>query len=354
MASIIKRGEGYQVKVRIKGHPGQTATFKRLTDAKRWGAQTEAAIRERRFFKTAEAEKHTLTDLADRYIAEVLPTKPKSEYKQKQQMRWWKSQIGAYTLADVTPALLAECRDRLASTPTKRGPTTQPASVIRYMAALSHAFTIAVKEWGWLEDNPMLKVSKPKEPRGRVRFLSDNERDSLLQACRDSEEPYLHPIVVLALSTGMRQGEIMGLTWDAVDLRQCRITLTETKNGERRTIPVTGKALELLKDHQKIRQIDTPLLFPGRKMPGDKPRKPKEIRKAWLAAVERAGVENFRFHDLRHTAASYLAMSGATLAEIAEILGHKTLAMVKRYSHFSTDHVSGVISRLDDRMFGAE
>jgi len=349
MATISKRGDGYQVKIRIKGHPAQTNTFKRLTDAKRWGTQTEAAIRERRYFKTAEAEKHTFADLADRYISDILPTKPKSQYKQTQQLKWWKDQIGDYTLADVTPALIAEQRDKLLKTPTRRGPAMQPASVVRYLAALSHAFSVAVKEWGWLDDSPMRKVGKPKEPRGRVRFLSDQERTALLDACRDSENPYLETIVVLALSTGMRQGEIMNLTWNHVDLKSTRITLTETKNDERRTIPLTGRALELLKTHAKVRRLDTDLLFPGRN-----PKRPFEIRKAWLAALEAAEIKDFRFHDLRHTAASYLAMGGATLAEIAEILGHKTLAMVKRYSHFSTDHVSGVISKLNDRMFGGE
>jgi len=200
-----------------------------------------------------------------------------------------------------------------------------------------------------MDFNIMGKVKKSKEPRGRVRFLSDDERKALLQSCKDSDSRNLYAIVVLALSTGMRQGEILGLTWDVVNLKKGQITLHDTKNSETRSVPVTGVALQLLKDHAKVRRLDTTLVFPSRK--GDKP---ADIRSAWLSALDRAGIEDFRFHDLRHTAASYLAMSGATLAEIAEILGHKTLAMVKRYSHFSTDHVSGVISKLDDRMFGGE
>ncbi len=344
MASIEKRTNKkgkttYRVKVRMRGRSA-TETFDRLTDAKIWAKQTEAAISEQRLAGT-QARKYTIAQLVDRFIENELHDK-KSARDTKRQLTWWKDQIGDYKLADVTPELLRECRDKLK---LKRS----AATVNRYQAALSSAFTLAVKEWSWLEYNIMSKVKKSKEPRGRVRFLSDPERLALLKSCKESDSKHLYPIVVLALSTGMRQGEILGLAWDMVDIKSGRITLHDTKNNESRGVPVTGIALDLLRNHAKVRRLDTVLVFPGRK--GDKP---VDIRSAWLTALYNAKIEDFRFHDLRHTAASYLAMSGATLAEIAEILGHKTLAMVKRYSHFSTDHVSGVISKLDDRMFGGE
>jgi len=371
MASIRKRtnkdgSTSFRVDVRLKGFPPQRATFNRLTDAKNWGKNTESAIKENRYFKTAEAQKHTLGDLVDRYIRDVLPTKPDQGGAQKQQLEWFKGEIGAYTLADVTPAKIVECRDKLllSISPKIKKPLA-PASVVRYMAALSHAFTIAVNEWGWLEDSPMRKVKKPALPRGRVRFLSDDttgsdgktidgERSRLLKACQVSDNSYLYTVVVLALSTGMRQGEIMGLTWDDVDLHQGRITLYETKNGEIRVVPLVGKALELLqvkakaKAEEKIRRIDTNLLFPGKTKPG----KPMDLRAPWMTALEAAKIEDFRFHDLRHSAASYLAMNGASLAEIAEVLGHKTLQMVKRYSHLSEAHTAGVVERMNARIFG--
>lgn len=353
MAAIEKRETqdgktSYRVKVRLKGYPVQTATFERLTDAKKWASSTESAIREGRHFKTTEAKRHTLGEMIDRYIKNILPSKPKNQRNQKTQLLWWKDQLGAYTLADVTPALIVECKDRLLQGNTHRGEQRQPATVVRYLAALSHAFTIAVNEWGWLDDSPMRKVSKPKEPRGRVRFLSDEERTALLKACKESSNPSLYPVVVLALSTGMRFGEIMGLTWDDVDVHQGKAILHETKNDERRAVPITGHALELLKGLAKVRRIDTRLLFPS---PGY-PRKPVELRYAWEKALDDAKLEDFHFHDLRHTAASYLAMNGATLAEIAEVLGHKTLAMVKRYSHLSEAHTTGVVARMNEKMFG--
>jgi integrase len=355
MASIRKltRSNGsvsYHVEIRLKGFPPQRATFQRRTDAKKWVQQTESAIREGRYFKTTEARKHTLADLVDRYKDSVLPAK-KDQRKQKAQFDWWRKELGHYTLADVTPALIGEARDKLGK---KRGPST----VVRYLAALSHAFTIAVNEWGWVEENPLRKVRKPKEPRGRVRFLSDDEvqadgvkvegeRSRLLKACKDSENPYIYTIVVLALSTGMRQGEILNLRWQDVDLSNGRIVLHETKNDERRTVPLLGHALALLQEHAKVRRLDTDLLFPGRN-----PKRPIFIRAPWLKVVKAAGIEDLRFHDLRHSAASYLAMNGASLPEIAEVLGHKTLQMVKRYSHLSEAHTAGVVARMNARIFG--
>lgn len=359
MATITKRNAkdgtaSYRVEVRLKGHPAQRATFPRLTDARAWARDTESDIKHGRHFKTTEAKRHTLADLVDRYIRDVLPQKKAgTQPNQRRQLAWWKAELGTYTLADCTPALIAEARDKLAhdpippqrtdSTPRYRG----PASVVRYLAVLSHAFTVAVKEWGWVENNPVLKVTKPTEPRGRVRFLSDQERDALLTACRDSSNPWLHTAVVVALSTGMRKGELMGLTYQDVDLQAGRIVLQETKNGERRVVPLAGPALALLKAHAKVRRIDTDLLFPGHR-----DNAPIDLRTPWETALKRAGIEDFRWHDLRHSTASYLAMNGASLAEIAEVLGHKTLAMVKRYAHLSEAHTARVVERMNARIFG--
>ena len=243
--------------------------------------------------------------------------------------------------------MIAEQRDLLLRGITKQGKTRSPATVVRYMAALSHAFTIAIKEWGWIEDSPISKVTKPKEPRGRIRFLDDEERIQLLDACQQSKNPYLYTIVVLALSTGMRQGEILNLKWADMDFSKGRVILRETKNGEIRQVAITGHALELLQQLDKIRRLDTHFLFPGKF-----PNQPIDIRSAWEFAVKKSEILDLRFHDLRHSCASYLAMNGASLAEIAEVLGHKTLAMVKRYAHLSESHTANVISSMNEKIFG--
>lgn len=353
MASISKyegkRGTTYKATIRMKGYPTQTETFKRLTDAKKWAQDTESAIRDGRHFKTIEAKKHTLGDMVDRYIKSEIPNKPKSGAAYKRHLEWWKEQLGSYTLDVITAPMIVECRDKLVGAPISGERTRSGSTTNRYLAALSHCFTIAVKEWGWLETNPLSRVGRKKESDGRVRFLSDGERAKLLDACKASRNKDLYLIVLLAISTGARQSEILGLAWDDVMFDSRRIVLRDTKNGETRSVPLVGPAFDLMKAHSKVRRLDTKLVFPRQGKASDKH---ISIRESWERAVNVAGIQDFRFHDLRHTAASYLAMNNATLAEIAEILGHKTLQMVKRYSHLSEQHVSSVVERMNNKIFG--
>jgi integrase len=340
--------KSYKVEIRLKGCPAQRNTFKRLTDARKWVQDTESAIREGRYFKTIEAKKHTFGDMVDRYIKDVLPKKTKQAPAQRPQLERWKAELGFYVLSDITPALIVECRDKFLTETTPRGNIRTPATVVRYMAALSHAFTIAVNEWQWLDSSPMSKVKKPIEPRGRVRFLDDEERVRFLKACEESSSPILYTSVILALSTGMRHAELMGLKWADVNLKEGYLILHDTKNGLRRRVTLSGLALTLLQSHAKIRRIDTPLLFPSYL----KPQQPINLKKSFTNARKRAQVDDFKWHDLRHCAGSYLAMDGATPIEIAEILGHKSLNMVRRYSHLSESHVSNVVASMNAKMFG--
>lgn len=352
----------YRVQIRLKGQPTQTATFERKTDAKKWAAATESAIREGRHFKSTEAKRHTLSELIARYKQEVLPSKAAStQLAQRTHLDWWDSKIGSHLLADVTPALLSQHKTVLATepmpSPVRRGRSRQekaappafrgPATVKRYLAALSHTFTVAVKEWGWLEHNSMERVSKPKEPGGRVRFLSEDELKRFLNACRASPQPDLYPAALLALSTGARRMEVMSLRWRQVDLSRQTIILEQTKNGERRSLPLAGPALIEMQNRAKVRRIDSDLVFPSLK-DGNRP---IALTKAFEAALLEAKIEDFRWHDLRHTAASYLAMNGASLTEIAHVLGHKTLQMVMRYSHLSQNHVANVVARMNKAIF---
>ncbi len=361
MASIQKRtspaGEiSFRVQVRLKGYPEAGATFKRLTDAKRWAQATEAAMRERRYFKTSLAQKHTVADMIDRYVEKLKRERPKRYKDTATTLEWWRRNLGYCVLADLSRSVITEKLDLVANrtvervdkeTGVKRPVLISASRVNRYIAIFSHVCTVAANEWEWLEDNPVRKIKKRPEPRGRSRFLSDVERDALLEACKDAPYPYTYLIVVLAISTGMRKGEILNIRWSDVDLERGQIVLHETKNKERRVVPLTGRALALVLEHRKIRRIDTDMLFPSQR--GDKA---YEIKRSWEGALKRAGIENFRFHDLRHSAASYLAMNGASLAEIAEVLGHKTLAMVKRYAHMSDAHTSSVVASMNERIFG--
>jgi integrase len=337
----------YRVRIRLKGYPIQTATFERKTDANKWIQATESAIREGRHFKTSEARKHTFGEMIDRYIKDVLPKKSKQIPAQLSQLNRWKAELGSYVLADITVPLIVECRDKLGNEVTPRGNIRSPATVVRYMAALSHAFTIAVNEWEWLANSPMGKVGKPSEPRGRVRFLDSDERQRLLLACKSAPNKMLYLCVVLAIATGMRKAELMNLRWADVCLQDGYLILHQTKNGDRRRVPVSGRALELLNNHSKDRRLDTDLLFPSNK----NSQQPIDLRKPWTTVLNETGIIDFHWHDLRHCFASYLAMNGASLTAIAELLGHKTLEMVKRYAHLSEGHVSTVSASMNATIF---
>lgn len=342
MATIEKRitpnGKiAYRVKVRLQGVK-DSETFPSKAEAKRWGQKREAEIHEGKHLK--DAGKDTLRETIERYIEKVLPTKPRSAKSQYHQLIWWRDNLGDELLAKITPKDIGEMRDKLAAT---RG----PATTHHYLMALSHVFTMAVNEWGLIENSPFPKVKKPKLPGGRVRYLSDDERARLLKACKESSNPYLYTIVVLALSTGARKMELLGLRWRDIDLSRGVITLDQTKNGQRRALPLAGHALELMKAHAEARGASpNDLVFPNHAGT-----KPLDIHYPWIEALKQAGITNFKMHDCRHSAASYLAMSGASLIELAEVLGHKSLSMVRRYSHLSEAHTSKVVAAMNEKIF---
>lgn len=343
-----KRKDGqiiWRAKVRRKGYPEASATFTSKTKARDWAKATEAEMIEGRHFKYTEANRKTINDLLDRYNEEVLPRK-RSAKSQRGVLEWWKNEIGHLKLADTNTSVIKECQLKLLRGMTPRG-LRQPSTVNRYLALISHAFNVAIKEWEWIDKNPAENVKKSPESRGRVRFLSASERKALLLACQESPNKYLYSIVLLAISTGMRLGEIMNLTWDDINFLGRGIHIKETKNGHPRSIPIGKEVTKHLSELSKVRHLQTNLLFPS----PTHLQTPIEIRKAWNNALANSGVENFRFHDLRHTAASYLAMNGATPIEIADILGHRTLQMVQRYSHLSQEHKHDLIDKMNSSIF---
>lgn len=349
MASIEKRktedgAVSYRVKVRLKGRPPESATFERLTDARAWAQKIEADMRAGRHF--GASKRHTLAELLDRYEASELP-KLKSAGSVKPRLDWWRKHHGAALLSDLTPDVIAKARDTLKATPKQRGGGTRtPADVNRTLAALSSACGYAVKELGWLERNPLERVSKGAEHKGRVRFLDDDELPRFLQACRESSNPDLYLAVVLALTTGGRQSEVMALRWPQIDLKRRTAMLGDTKNSDARALPLSGEALALLQ--KKVRNLTDDRLFPP--TAAAKKGLYLDLRQPFAAALKAAEIADFHWHDLRHTCASYLAMSGVSPLEIAKILGHRTMAMVARYSHLSPGRVVELGDMLAERL----
>ena len=302
------------------------------------------------------AERHelrrapTVADLVDKYIGDL--GKGSEYHKCAMHLNWFRREIGMVPLAELSGPLVARCRDKLATELCRRKSgttyTRSPATVNRYLAALSSALTTSARDWGWIEKNPLVgkTLKRAKEPKGRVRFLEDDEREHLLAACQESNNRNLFPLTVLAISTGMRAGEIMGLRWPDIDLERGRITLHETKNNDRRGVPLVGRALDVMKAHAKVRRLDNDLVFASSSGREGFP------REAWEKAVREAGIEDFRFHDCRHTAASYMAMNGVPFLTIAKLLGHRTLQMVMRYSHLADDYETEAVAAMNAAIFG--
>jgi integrase len=391
MAYIQKRinGDGttaYRVLIRLKGYPSESATFGRLTDARDWAKKTESDMKAGRHF--GEGKRHTLSELIRDYSA-WKANRIRHFDERKTILARWEVLLGDCALDAVTPSKIASARDDLLKEPVQRGgpkgKAKSGATVNRAMAYLSDALAYAVKEKQWLERNPCERVSKFKESPGVVRYLSDAERDALLKACQASTNADIYTAVVLSLTTGGRQSEVLGLTWGQVDFKRRLITLRdgETKNGEGRVLPLVGKAFDMLQARHQARQAEAEkdkvrplrpkpeaeakrrrlaeMVFP----PSDasKSGKPIQLHAAWNRAREAAGLghwegegearkfrPDFRWHDLRHTSASYLAMQGTSPLEISKILGHKTMAMVSRYSHLAPSHINELGDKLAARM----
>lgn len=277
----------------------------------------------------------TVGDLLAVYQREYFPLKaPGTQKQQGYVFHVIMDTLGDLPLTAITPALLRTWRNYL-------GRTRQPGTVRQYMDTFSAALRIAVEDYALLASNPVRNVRKPPEPPGRVRFLSQDEKQRLLAACQASRQAALYPMVLVALSTGCRRSEVSRLRWSEVDMERAVLRLERTKNGTRRQVPLSPQAVAVLQRWQAAQGVNTPWVFPRPDGAGA-----LRSERAWQGALQRAGLEDFHFHDLRHTTASYLAMSGASLAEIAEILGHKRIEVTRRYTHLTTAHTAAVVERM--------
>jgi len=336
----------YRVRVRLLGEAPRTKTFKRLTDAKAWGAMIETDMSRGAYVPTALERRRTLLGLIQKYRDEYLITRDLSDLaKQIALLDWWTENFGYLTLDKLKPEVIAEARRKLQKRKNRHGEPLSGATVNRYLAALSAVCKWAWKELRWLPSNPVLDVTKAPETSGIIRYLSDTERNALLKACRESADPNINTAIMLALATGARYSNIRYLTWADVDLEQWRLRFIETKNNQPRYVPVVGPAQAALQA-----QFDKDPTQSGWVFKGASDAAPANLDIAWRKVRDTAKLVDFRFHDLRHTTASYLTMNGAGLAEVAEALGHRTLVMAKRYSHQSGEHVRSTFERMADKL----
>ena len=285
----------------------------------------------------------TVAAALDRYIKEVIPTKKESSQRRDiGRAEFLKSKLGRYSLAALNSGIIADFRDeRLASGKANN-------TVRLELAVLSHMYTTAIKEWSLgVVANPVLNIRKPSPGQGRNRRLNDEEEKRLLRACDEHSNPYLGWIVRLALYTAMRKSEITSLTRSQINLNKRTILLLDTKNSSARTVPLSTKAFQVIDAalNHPTSPVDSNLIFAGE--PGkDGSRKPYVINRVWSNALKRAEITKFRFHDLRHEATSRFVEAGLSDQEVSSITGHKSMQMLKRYTHLRTEDLVSKISAM--------
>jgi len=287
------------------------------------------------------APAYTLSDLLDAYTQDYLPLlAPQTQTHRRYFFGWLRTDLGAVPLAQLSEVVLTTWKRQLL-TRYKHG------SVRTYLGALNTVLNVGV-HLRWLERNPLTQVVKPRQSPWRKRFLTEEELPRLLRACEQSRQAALVPVVHIALATGLRKQEILRLRWPLVDLARGLLSIPQTKNGEGKAVHIPQITVEVLQAWQRRRRFDVDLVFP--RPDGTRP---IYIDVCWTLAVKRAGLQDMVFHDLRHTTGSYLAMSGATAREIAEVLGHKTLALAHRYSHLTLTYTAALVDRMADKFLPA-
>lgn len=350
MASIQKisgkKGDRWKAVVRRKGFGTQTQTFGKKKDAETWARSIDTKIDNGALMVSGETKRTTVGELIDRYIAEVIPQK-KSGKVQKQQLLRWRDLLGELRLMSLTPNRILQARSQIAAQNTRYGVPITNATVNRYHAALSHVLKMAEMQYGLIESNPIRKVTKLKEPQGRVRYLSEDELTALHGACADDSNPFILTIVSMAIATGMRQGEILNLKWSDLDLTRQTALIEEPKNGQRRAVFLIEPIVESLRILKANSDGKSEYLFPGKSN-----LKPIYIKSAWIRVSKAAKLNDFRFHDLRHTTGSYLAMSGASVPQITAVLGQRSHQMAFRYAHLSDASTQAVVEKTMSKIFG--
>ncbi|MCR4304480.1 MAG: site-specific integrase [Gallionella sp.] len=336
MATIRKKGNfQWHVQIRRKGFPVATKTFEIEDAAIKWARDIESKMDKGIYFDRTEAERTTLGDLINKFLKEHAP----HEYKQREdgkeaykfQCAHLKKGLGKYCLAAIDQRLVAKYRDDRLSDKW-RGKTITGSTVKKELNMLSRLMRFAEIEEGidLPRGNPVRKVRMPKDGVGRDRRLTEEEWKRLEAECGASRNRSLWPCVRLAIALGARQGELLNLQWKDVNKKRSMALLRETKNGDDRAVPLTSEALAVLNS--------LPVSITGGKVFN---MARMTLYHAFIAAVKRAKISDYNFHDLRHEALSRLSERGdLSMLEIASISGHKTLKMLQRYTHLNAEKLA--------------
>ena len=348
MATLVKTPSGtWKALIRKTGWPTVAKTFRTKRDAEDWSRRTEDEMVRGVYIQRSGSERMTLESALTRYLADVTPTKkPATQRGETSKAKKLIEHLGKYSLAALSAEIIAGYRDKRLNEPSRNG-TISNNTVRLELALLSHLFTEAIQEWGLgLTFNPVLNIRKPSPGEGRNRRLSPNEERRLLAAVNNHSNPMLGWIVGVALETGMRSTEIASLRQLQIDTERRIVKLTDTKNDSHRTVPLSKRATELFKAAMAnpARPTDCNLVFFGE--PGkDNKRRPYTFTKIWRSLVKKLELPDFRFHDLRHEAVSRLVEGGLSDQEVSAISGHKSMQMLKRYTHLRSEDL---VKRIDE------
>jgi len=325
VATITKRGNSWSVQIRRKGYPSCARSFATKKAAAQWAIEQEAAILTGQASPAQTIPRNlTLRSIVEEYLEKVTPTKRSCEterYRLKQLLR---DPIAETPLCNVTPAVIASYRDR-------RMRSVGAGTIRRELSLLNHMFDLARREWGMpIAVNPVADVGKPRLHNARVRRIRDEEWEVLRPALEQSRNEWLLPLVQFAIETAMRRGEILDLHWARIDWASSTAFIPHTKTDKPRTIPLTPAAIRILNALSRSDERVFPVSA-------------NAVKLAWVRAINRAGISNLRFHDLRHEAVSRFFELGLSLPEVALISGHRDPRMLFRYTHLEP-------ARLADRL----
>lgn len=320
MATLQKRGKAWRAQIRRNGYPPIARSFDTKADAQVWAREIEREMDRGSYIDRTEAESTTLKQALKRYLKEITPAKKGAQQETSRIKVWMERPLAKYALTNIHGADLATYRDQ------RLEEGKSPTTIRNEINIISHLFTIAKKEWGMeCLINPVQNIRMPKQPAGRTRRLQKSEEKELLEG---ADYP-LNQMIILALESGMRLGEILSISWGNVDLNKGVIELADTKNGERRLVPLSGKARTAL--------TQLPRHISGRVFPDVTS---SAISHSFRRLCGDLEIENLRFHDLRHEATSRLFEKGFEIMEVASITGHKTLHMLKRYTHLKAEDLA--------------
>jgi integrase len=326
--AVYKRGDNWYIDFTFHGQRIREMIGPSRKGAEKVIAKRKAEIAENRFLdKRMEPDPISFYDFANEYLQWAKANKKPSSYNRDLSlMRQLNKEFEAKAIQEITTWQIEKFK-------AKRKEEVRPASVNREIALLKHMYSKAI-EWSKVKESPVKKVKLLKGEVKRVRFLMPDQVQTLLSNCAD----HLRPIVTVAIHTGMRKGEILKLRRDQANFNQGIISILDTKNHERRDIPMN----ETVKATLKAIEDKGPYFF------SNEDGKPfGDVKKAFATAMRKSGIEDFRFHDLRHTFASNLVMAGEDLNTIRELLGHKDLTMTLRYAHLAPNLKKKAVDVLD-------